>query len=137
MYKIMIVTHGNMAASLKETLKMFTNDLEGIHTVGLNESGVENFRERLKKEVEICYEEGKGLLVLADLFGGTPFNTCVLEIKNKYENVEIITGVNLPILIESSLQRDSNLKDIVKDLQQSAKESIVLTECLGSSEDED
>ncbi|WML33829.1 PTS sugar transporter subunit IIA [Clostridium sp. OS1-26] len=137
MYKIMIVTHGNMAATLKETLKMFTNDVDHVYAVGLDEKGVENFKERLEQEVAKCYEKDKGLLILVDIFGGTPFNTCVLEIKNKYNGVEIITGVNLPILIEGTLLKDSCLKDVVKSLQQSAREAIVLPEDLKSSEDED
>lgn len=137
MYKIMVVTHGNMAATLKETLKMFTNDVDNVYTVGLGKEGVEDFKERLDKEVKICYEKDKGLLILADIFGGTPFNVCMLEVKNKYDGVEIITGVNLPMLIEATLSKDSNLIDVIKNLQQVSKDSIIQPENLISSDDED
>lgn len=137
MYKIMVVTHGNMAATLKETLKMFTKDVDNVYTVGLDEKGIENFKERLDEEIKRCYEKDKGLLILVDIFGGTPFNTCMLEIKNKFHEVEIITGVNLPLLIEATILSNSNLKDIIKELQKSARDSIILPENLISSDDED
>ncbi|SFB10891.1 PTS sugar transporter subunit IIA [Clostridium frigidicarnis] len=124
MYKLMIVTHGTMAEAMKETLRMFTGDVDEVSAVGLNDTGIEDFRERLIEEIKRCYEPEKGLLVLVDLYGGTPFNLSMLEIKNKFENVEIITGVNLPLLIEASLLKTSNLRDIIDSIQESAKTAI-------------
>lgn len=137
MYKIMIITHGSMAVALKETLRMFINDVDDIYTVGLHDSGVKNFTQRVETEVKNCYEEDKELLVLVDIFGGTPFNIGILQIKNKYSGVEILTGVNLPMLIEASLLKNNRLQDVVKSLQESAKESIIIPESSNSSEEDE
>ena len=134
MYKIMVITHGSMAVALKETLKMFTNDADDIYAVGLYDSGVANFTQSVEAEVEKCYEADKELLVLVDIFGGTPFNISILKIKNKYDGVEIITGVNLPLLIEANLLKTNNLQDVVKSLQESTRESIMMPESTNSAE---
>ena len=137
MYNLMIVTHGPLASALKETLKMFTGDVEDVHAVGLTETGVEEFKEKVNKALEECYEEGKELLILVDLFGGTPFNISMLDIKNKYKNVEIIAGVNLPLVIEASLSRGSNLSDVIETLKESAKCAVMSPERATSSEDDE
>ena len=108
MYKIIIATHGPLAEAFKSTLKMFTNDIEDVYSVGLTETGVEEFKEKIDNIMKKAYEDGKEILVLADLFGGTPFNTAMLEIKGKYKNVEVIAGINLPLLIEATLLRFKN-----------------------------
>lgn len=124
MYKIIVATHGELADGLKNTLGMFSNDTKEVYTVNLTESGVENFRDKVVKLISEIYEDDKQILVLADLFGGTPFNIAVMEIKGKYPNVEIIAGVNLPILIEATLMRDSDLSITVNSLVESGKTSI-------------
>lgn len=137
MYKLMIVTHGPLASSFKETLKMFTSDVDDIHAIGLTESGVEEFKSNVIEVTEKCYEEGKELLVLVDLFGGTPFNVSMLEIKSKYKNVEIIAGINLPLLIEASLLRSSDLQSIIGTLKESAQGSIMIPESSITSDDDE
>lgn len=137
MYNLMIITHGPLALALKETLKMFTGNVEDVYAVGLTETGVEEFREKVNKALEECYEEGNELLVLVDLFGGTPFNISMLDIKNKYKNVEIIAGANLPLVIEASILRDSNLSDVIETLKESAKGAVLSPERTDSSEDDE
>ena len=73
-----------------------------------------------------AYEDGKEILVLADLFGGTPFNTAMLEIKGKYKNVEVIAGINLPLLIEATLLRGGDLKSSMESLKTSAQDAIMI-----------
>lgn len=137
MYKIIIVTHGPLASAFKETLKMFTNEIEDVYPVALTEVGVEKFKEKLNETLSECYEEEKGILVLADIFGGTPFNTAMLEIKAKYPNVQIITGINLPLLIEATLLRSGDLKEIIDTLKESAKDGIMVPPSTEFSEDDE
>lgn len=137
MYNLMIVTHGPLASALKETLKMFTSDVEDVYAVGLTETGVEEFKEKVNEALKECYKEGNELLVLVDLFGGTPFNVSMLDIKSKYKNVEIIAGANLPLVIEASLSRSSNLSDVIETLKESAKGAVMSPEKADSSEDDE
>lgn len=126
MYKIIIATHGPLAEAFKSTLKMFTNDIEDVYSVGLTETGVEEFKEKIDNIMKEAYEDGKEILVLADLFGGTPFNTAMLEIKGKYKNVEVIAGINLPLLIEATLLRGGDLKSSMEILKTSAQDAIMI-----------
>lgn len=137
MYKIIIATHGELADAFKSTLKMFTNDISDVYSVGLTESGVDEFKTKIDELMKECYEEGTEILVLADLFGGTPFNTAMLEIKGKYENVEIISGVNLPLLIEATLLRSGSLKELLESLKSSAKDAIIIPSSASSDEDDE
>ena len=137
MYKIIIATHGPLADAFKETLKMFTSDISDIYSVGLTELGVEDFKERLNAVVKECYEEDKEILVLADLFGGTPFNTAMVEVKGKYENVEVISGINLPLLIESALLRNGELKDLLDGLKSSAQDAIMVPASSNANDDDE
>ena len=137
MYKILLVTHGELGKGLKNTLGMFTGELEDVHYVSLDESGVENFKDALISKMEEIYVEGEEVLVLADLFGGTPFNTATVELKAKYTGVEIIAGVNLPILLEATLMRDMNISDILDGLLDGGVNSIKKFELPKTSENED
>lgn len=126
MYKIIIATHGPLAEAFKSTLKMFTNDIDDVYSVGLTETGVEEFKEKIDNIMKEAYEDEKEILVLADLFGGTPFNTAMLEIKGKYKNVEVIAGINLPLLIEATLLRGGDLKSSMESLKASAQDAIMI-----------
>lgn len=137
MYKILLVTHGELGKGLKNTLGMFTSETDHVHYVSLDESGVENFRNALVSKVEEIYVEGEEILVLADLFGGTPFNTATVEVKAKYQGVEIIAGVNLPMLIEAALMKDMSINDIVDTLIDGGASSVKKFEMPQISLDED
>lgn len=137
MYKILLVTHGELAEALKNTLKMFSSDVDHIHTVSLTEGGVESFKESLIKKMEEIYVEGEEVLVLADLFGGTPFNTALVECYGKYKNIKVVAGVNLPILIEAALMKEMDVEFVANSLTTSGKESIKAFEEIAMVSDED
>ena len=137
MYKILLVTHGELGKGLKNTLGMFTSELDHVHYVSLDESGVENFRVALVSKMEEIYVDGEEVLVLADLFGGTPFNTATVELKAKYLGVEIVAGVNLPILLEATLMKEMNISDILDELLEGGANSIKKFEMPKILENED
>ncbi|MGL4453189.1 MAG: PTS sugar transporter subunit IIA [Sarcina sp.] len=125
MYKILLVTHGDLGRGMKNTLKMFNSDIEHVHFVSLDESGVDCFKENLLKKMEEIYDNESEILVLADLFGGTPFNVATVELIGKYNGMEIIAGVNLPILIEASLMKEMQLVEVIDNLILSGTSSMI------------
>lgn len=137
MYKVLLATHGELGQGLVNTLKMFTSDIDHVHYVSLDESGVENFREKITNKMEDIYVDGEGILILADLFGGTPFNIASAQITKMYDNVKILSGVNLPMLIEACLMKDMNLDDIVDGLVEAGNISIRRFEASKCDIDED
>lgn len=95
-HQMIVATHGQFGKYLIESAAMIVGSMEHVEFVGLEESMTP---EELMALITEHLENFTGkTLILADFFGGTPFNTSAYTMK-RYD-VEIITGVNLPILIE-------------------------------------
>lgn len=100
MGKVIIITHGELAQCLYDSTGMFLADRIGLETIGLGVD-IEQFKCSLREKV--LDAEETDFLLLADLFGGTPFNlaaSILAEAKQKGKHVEVLTGVNLPMLLE-------------------------------------
>lgn len=74
---------------------------------------VESLQHKIVKEVQTLNLE-KGILFLTDLKGGTPFNVLIALLKN-YKQSELVAGVNIPLLLEAFIQRDSQKIDKLAD----------------------
>ena len=110
MVNILLVTHGEFAQGITSALTLIMGEAKGYATVSLNiGQAPDAFLDELSKKVHSLYEdsEGSGVLVLTDLFGGTPCN-CIARIMNEMgtEKVRCVTGLNLPMLIEVVSDRD-------------------------------
>ncbi|MGL5617123.1 MAG: PTS sugar transporter subunit IIA [Sarcina sp.] len=137
MCKILLVTHGDLGKSLKKTLAMFTRDIEHVDYISLTEEGIDKFKEEFTVKIKKLFEEKEEILILADLFGGTPFNTVLSEIIGKYSSVKVVSGVNLPMLIEATLMKDMKVEAIANLINESGKDSIKVFESIMKLEDDD
>lgn len=104
MVGVLILTHGKLADGLKNSVEMIMGQNDSFNTLGLYEG--DDFAEFKEKVLEqICeLDSGEGVIVLVDLFGASPYNSVMFnyqEIKRREKNVRLITGVNLPMVIES------------------------------------
>lgn len=104
MVGVLILTHGKLADGLKNSVEMIMGQNESFNTLGLYEG--DDFTEFKEKVLEqICeLDSGEGVIVLVDLFGASPYNSVMFnyqEIKRREKNIRLITGVNLPMVIES------------------------------------
>lgn len=124
MYSVLLLSHGSLAEEFRETLGMFVSNRDYVYAVGLKESGIKKFNDEICNIIERIYSEDKGVLILADLYGGSPFNIAIKEIKSKYNNVEVLAGLNLPMLVEACLMRDNDLK-VVSDIIMGNKENYI------------
>ncbi|MGX8126237.1 PTS sugar transporter subunit IIA [Clostridioides difficile] len=111
---IVIAAHGNMAKAMLESAELIVGKQEKVETLGLNHGdSIEDFSKRLENGIEKYKDEG--VLLLLDFYGGTPFNTSAIVI-NKFAKVcelECLTGVNLPMLLELFLNRENmKLKEL-------------------------
>ncbi len=100
MGKVIVVTHGGLAESFYETAGMFIAERSGLTVLGLGVD-LEKFKNELRAAV--IESEETELLILADLFGGTPFNSAAAlcrEVRTAGKQIEILTGLNLPMLLE-------------------------------------
>ena len=97
MIHIVIVSHGNLGKSLIASAEMIAGELEDISTVSLlpNEN-LDTFGQKLDEHLDTLGDQET--LVLIDLFGGTPCNVAARAMQRP--NLESVTGVNLPMLLE-------------------------------------
>ena len=144
--QILIVTHGELAAGFKDAAEVIFGEVKGITTIGLHSGeSVEVFGEKIY-ETLADYDENESILILADLLSASPYNQSVLSLnklaENRAENIRLIAGVNLPMVLEGINQQllKSDLEDVVKELKKYIisdeylwKKTIVLEE----DEDED
>lgn len=125
--KIVVATHGNFGKELVRSAGMLAGDTSNIATLSLMPGmSFENFVKIAKEKLTHIKEEK--ILCLVDLFGGTPSNTMTALTKS-YE-MKVITGVNLPILIDTFLKVQSGMEDLDKlteAILKTAKEAVVVT----------
>jgi PTS system mannose-specific IIA component len=73
---------------------------------------IEALEEKIEQQVQ-ALNTGQGVLIFVDLFGASPFNASA-RVAVRYENVDVITGMNLPMLLETTLNRESSsLQDLI------------------------
>src|SRR4051812_21186574 len=123
MVGIVIVTHGKLAQELVDTTKVIvgktTDHLVAI-TVDWNDDTADIQKTIASAVARV--DQGKGVLILTDMFGGTPSN---ISLSFLSEKVEIITGVNLPMLIKIVNVGDRyELKELAQLITDQGKKSI-------------
>jgi mannose/fructose/sorbose-specific phosphotransferase system IIA component len=124
MVGIIIISHSTLAESLKTTVSLIVGEKDNVHTLGLMKNDrLEDFASRLKKAVQET-DKGDGVLILADMFGGTPCNTA-LSLFGTNEQVRIITGVNLPIVIEAIMHSNRPVEELGKIIMERRDKSII------------
>ena len=108
MVGVIICTHGNSAPELLKSAEMICGKQENCQTVSFTDG---ESLEQLKSEISEKISQLKGtVFCLTDLKGGTPFNTLVSLLKSNPE-MEIITGVNIPMLLELFINRSQLKKE--------------------------
>ncbi|MEG0410990.1 MAG: PTS sugar transporter subunit IIA [Erysipelotrichaceae bacterium] len=112
MVKLLLLSHGNLCKEMVETAKLILGDIDCLDYITMP-SGIDLacYKADIKAKVD---ESEDGILILVDLFGGTPFMTTSLiigEVKIK-EKIEIVTGMNLPMILQlaTSLENETLLE---------------------------
>jgi len=125
MIGVLIITHGNVGIELIKAAELIKGPSKAILPVS-----VDQFKsvESLKKEINSSLkklDQGQGVLILTDLFGGTPSNLSLSFLKR--DKVEVVTGVNLPMLLKvSDIREDMNLRDFAAHVTDYGRKNIYL-----------
>lgn len=112
MIGIVLVTHGNLADEFLSAMQHVVGQQQQIATacIGPNDDMNERREDILAKVKDV--DSGEGVIVLTDMFGGTPSNLAI-SIMDKV-NVEVIAGINLPMLVKlNTLRKEKSLKEAV------------------------
>lgn len=131
MIGLVLVTHGNLANEFISAMQHVVGKQEQVAPVCIGpEDDMEMRRSEILQKVEEV-NDGSGVVVLTDMFGGTPSNLAI-SIMDRAK-VEIIAGVNLPMLIKiASLRKEKNLKETVEGAQDAGKKYInIASQLLG------
>lgn len=99
---LIVASHGTLCEGLADAFHMLASSEIPITTVSLNETGIDDFRDRLVAEVQKSKSTAK-TLILTDLYGGTPFNESFALYLADPENLRVVAGVNFPMLIEAGM----------------------------------
>lgn len=124
---IVIASHGKMAEGLLDTLQLFCGELVQVEAVCLEPGeDLASFSLKLKKAFDKV-ETGDGTYMFCDLLFGTPCNTVssFLNIPEYKDKIEVITGMNLPMLLEYTNSRAYNTCGNKEDLINIGKDGIV------------
>ncbi len=123
MIGMVLVTHGRLAAEFISALEHVVGPQRNIAAVCI---GPEDDMERRRQDILRSVEEvdaGQGVVLLTDMFGGTPSNLAI-SIMDKAK-VEVIAGVNLPMLIKlASLRESESLAEAVRGAQEAGRKYI-------------
>jgi PTS system mannose-specific IIA component len=118
-----IVSHGQVANELVAAAEAVVGDLNHVTAVSI---GWHDDVEMAKDEIERAIKQvsaGVGVLILTDMFGGTPTNIAAMFLKR--DEIEIVTGVNLPMVIKlASNTRDIGLMALAQEVEAQGKEAI-------------
>jgi mannose PTS system EIIA component len=127
MLGIVIVTHGNLGDVLIETAEIiFSAKAEAIISVSIDlKQNVETLRKKIKDGIKAVNQQN-GILILTDMFGGTPSNLSYSFLEEG--KVEVISGVNLPILVKAMncRKKEAELHQMAKAIEEYGKKSISL-----------
>jgi len=118
-----VVTHGQLATELVNAAEMIVGDLPHFTAVSIGwHDDVNDAREDIAKAIERVRGED-GVLLLTDMFGGTPSNLGMTFLAK--DRLEVITGVNLPMLIKLAGSRQStDLTAVAKEMQEHGRNAI-------------
>jgi len=127
-----IVSHGKLAEELLNALNIILGEVVNIDAISIGwYDDVEESKKKINQSLQTVNKKS-GILIFTDMFGGTPSNLSFSFMKDN--QIEIITGVNLPMLIKfASLQRSNNLKDVAKKVVEQGKKNIHLASALLNS----
>jgi len=125
MVGILVVSHGRLAEALISSVQFLVGSLKKVKGISIRpRDRKEEVRDRIKKGINEL-DEGDGVVVLTDILGGTPTNLILSVLEDK--NVEVVTGVNMPMLLTLlSHRKEGSLRKLGRLAKKSGRRSIVL-----------
>jgi PTS system mannose-specific IIA component len=123
MIGVVVITHGQLATELVNAAETIVGDLPNFAAVSIGwHEDVQDAREAIVAAVERV-KTPAGVLLATDMFGGTPSNLGITFLKE--DAVEVVTGVNLPMLIKAaSLREGARLIDLARLLREHGRNAI-------------
>lgn len=121
---LVLVAHGNLAYEMVKAAEMIAGKLEMVEPVGIDaKDSVDAIRDTITNA--IAKYAGKGVIVMTDMFGGTPSNMSLSFLE--HDRVEVVTGVNLPMVLEFASEREKrSVSELAAKIRQVGQDSILV-----------
>lgn len=122
MVGVVLVTHGSFGQALLEAAETVLGPQENCLAIGVDvNKGVDEIMETIRSAIQ-SVENGKGVVALTDLFGGSPTTMSLSLMKS--ENLEVITGVNLPMVVATLQSRAMPLNVLAEKVKDAGQQGI-------------
>jgi len=133
MIGVVVVTHGQLATELVNAAETIVGDLPQFAAVSIGwHDDVDDAREEIRQAIARV-QGPEGVLILTDMFGGTPANIGLTFLE--VDRLEVITGVNLPMLIKlAGQQKSTDLLAVARDMREHGRNAIWVASDLLRSE---
>ena len=120
---LLIVTHGRLADELEKAARRIVGDVRSLASISLDwDDDVVDARRRIEEGIARVAVDGQ-VLILTDMFGGTPSNVALSLLEPG--RVDIVTGVNLPMLIKfANLHTEDGFDETVRRIAQQGRDAI-------------
>jgi len=124
-----IISHGQVANELLSAAETVVGDIRHVTAVSIGwHDDVETAQNQVERAIK-SVSNGDGVLVMTDMFGGTPTNIAAMFLKDG--EVEMVTGVNLPMVVKlASNTKDLSLSELAREVEEQGKQSIYRTAAL-------
>lgn len=125
MIGIVILGHADYPSGLKSAIELLVGNPENFEALGLYQGeSPDDYKSKISLLIDQV-DDGDGVLVLVDLFGGTPSNT-IAQIVSHNKNIQAITGANLPMAIHAIFSRDEMTnKELAAEVKDIGGSSVV------------
>jgi PTS system mannose-specific IIA component len=126
MIGLVVATHGNLGAELLASAQMIIGPVLNARSVSISqESSMEEIRDNIDKAVKDVSSDEAGVIIVTDMFGGTPANVSMTFLES--QSVEVLTGANLPMLLKFFNSQESlSLDELAGILKSYGQQSIAL-----------
>jgi PTS system mannose-specific IIA component len=120
---VVVVAHCDLAKEFVRALRLIVPESRVIHSISLDPSEkLEGMRKKILSGIRKA-DESDGVLILTDMFGGTPSNVALSF--HEEHHVEVITGMNLPMLVKlASLREDKSLEELATFIKEYGQRNI-------------
>lgn len=131
------MSHGDFAREIIKSAELIMGRQENYETLGVHlEDEIDELRKLMFAKVD-CLDTSKGLVVFTDIIGGTPMNLAGELLER--ENVLVCSGLNLPVLLEISLNRDRSISELQEMIKEAYVNGMMMqtSETFGKEEEDD
>ncbi len=123
MIGLVLVTHGKLAEEFRHALEHVVGPQKAIETVCIGPEDDMDQRRQDILEAVMTADQGHGVIILTDMFGGTPSNLAISVMTG--QGIEVIAGVNLPMLIKlAGVRGENNMEKALVDASEAGRKYI-------------